>query len=126
MSTAPVDTPAQQGRSPRFWWVLGSILVAASVALVVWFGLSGTKGAVTATDVAFTREPREVTMVFDVDRPVGTVVTCHVKALDSDYATVGSTDVEIPASQERSTRESVVVRTTTQAVTATVDGCRPL
>ena len=32
-------------------------------------------------------------------------------------------DVEVPAAGERSTRQTVVIRTTTQAVTATVDQC---
>ncbi|MBM6547084.1 DUF4307 domain-containing protein [Janibacter sp. YIM B02568] len=132
MSSTPADDPFDEGddegaspaRSQRFWWVVGSLLVVAATAVVVWFGIEGTRGTVTATDVAFTRQPRQVTMVFDVDRPTGMVVTCHVKALDKSYATVGSVDVEVPASTERSTRQTVEIRTTTQAVTATVDHCR--
>ena len=134
MSTTPATDPFAEGYedegeggSPagrnRFWWVVGTVLVTVAVAVTVWFGIEGTKGTVTATDVAFTREERQVTLTFDVDRPVGMVVTCHVKALDKDYATVGSVDVEVPAAGERSTRQTVVIRTTTQAVTATVDQC---
>lgn len=123
MSTAPAPEPTG-GPSRRFWWVAGTALVTLAVAVTVWFGYLGTKGVVTSTVVGFTREPQLVTMTFDVDRPAGTVVTCHVKALDADYATVGSVDVEVPASEERSTRQTVEVRTTTQAVTATVEDCR--
>lgn len=139
MSTTPSGTPfvdgydedeevrangSGQGRSTRFWWVVGTLGVAVATAVTVWFGIEGTRGTGTATDGVFTREARQVTMTFDVDRPVGMVVTCHVKALDKDYATVGSVDVEVPASNQRSTRQTVTIRTTTRAVTATVDGCR--
>ncbi|GAA3606168.1 hypothetical protein GCM10022199_07610 [Marihabitans asiaticum] len=125
MSTA---VEGQDGTTPRDtrsrWWVVGGVLVLAAVAMTVWFGISMTRGAVSSTDIGFELEERQVTMVFDVDRPVGSVITCHVKALDGQYATVGSRDVEIPASEQRSDRQRVTVRTTTQAVTATVERCR--
>ena len=62
-------------------------------------------------------------MIFDVTRPTGTTVSCTVTAMDGEYGRVGTAEHEVPASDERTTRVRASVRTTTTAVTATVQEC---
>lgn len=111
-------------RGSRRWWAVGGVLVAVAVALTVWFGVSSTQDAITTTDVGFEHTgEREITMVFDLTRDPGTTVSCTITAMDGDYGRVGTAQHEVPASQERTTRVRAAVRTTTQAVTATVKQC---
>ncbi|NYF98933.1 DUF4307 domain-containing protein [Janibacter cremeus] len=115
---------ADPDRGSRRWWVIGTALVAVAVALTVWFAVSSTQDAVTATDVGFEHTgEREITMVFDLTREPGTTVSCTITAMDASYGRVGTAQHEVPASQERTTRVRAAVRTTTQAVTATVKQC---
>lgn len=118
------EAESRTDRGARHWWVVGGALVAVAVGLTVWFGLAGTEGAVTATDVGFEHtSDREVVMVFDVTRPPGTTVSCTVTAMDGTYGRVGTAEHEVPASEESTTRVRAPVRTTTRAVTATVQDC---
>lgn len=118
------EAEAAPDRGSRRWWVLGSAAVAVAVALTIWFGISSTRGAITTTDVGFEHTgEREITMVFDVTREPGTTVSCTITAMDGDYGRVGTAQQEIPASEERTTRVRAAVRTTTSAVTATVQQC---
>ncbi len=108
----------------RTWWVVGVVGVGVGVALAVWLGLANTLGAVTWTDTGYrVVDDRTVTVTFDVHRPPGTAVTCTVRALDSRFGTVGTVEVDVPAGPERSVSEQVTVRTTTRAVTGTVQRC---
>lgn len=118
------EADARSDRGPRIWWVLGGLFVAVGVALAAWFGVSSTDEAVTTTDIGFEKpSTREIVMVFDVTRPTGTSVVCTVTAMDGEYGRVGTVEHEVPAADERTTRVEAPVRTTTQAVTATVQDC---
>lgn len=118
---------AAPDRGSRRWWVAGGLFVVLASALVVWFGVSSTQGAVKATDIGYKHTgEREITMIFDVTREPGTAVSCTVTAMDGDYGRVGTAQHEVPASEERTTRVRAAVRTTTQAVTATVKQCSAL
>lgn len=118
------EAEARPDRGRRTWWLVGGLLVTVSVALAVWFGISGTEDAVTTTDIGFEHpSSREIVMVFDVTRPPGTEVSCTVTAMDGDYGRVGTAEHEVPAADERTTRVRASVRTTTAAVTATVQDC---
>ena len=115
---------ASPDRGQRRWWAIGGGFVLVATALTVWFGLSGTDGAVTTTDIGFERKgERELVMIFDVTRPVGTPLSCTVTAMDSKYGRVGTKEQSVPASDEKTTRVRAAVRTTTTAVTATVQEC---
>lgn len=108
----------------RRWWVVGGFLVAGALALTVWFGLSATQDAIITQDVGFEHQgDEEIVMIFDVTREPGTTVSCTITAMDGEYGRVGTAQHEVPASRERTTRVRVPVRTTTQAITATVKGC---
>lgn len=118
------DHEAAPGRGQRRWWIIGGAFVVVATALTIWFGISGTRGAVTSTDIGFERRgEREIVMVFDVTRPPGTAVECTITAMDGDYGRVGTAQHAVPASQEATTRVRASVRTTTTAVTATVKDC---
>lgn len=119
---AAAESRPDRGR--RVWWALGGLFVVVGGALAVWFGVSSTEGAVTTTDIGFEHSSsREIVMVFDVTRPTGTALSCTVTAMDGEYGRVGTVEHEVPAADERTTRVRAPVRTTTQAITATVQGC---
>lgn len=106
------------------WWVIGTIGVTLAVAVSVWLGLAYSVGRITWTDTGYrVLDDRTVEVDFDVHRPAGQAVTCVVRALDQGFGTVGSVEVAIPASEERSVHRQVTVRTTTRAVTGAVQSC---
>ena len=108
------------------WWAIGITGCLVGVALVVWLALAGSVGRVTWTDTGFdVVDDRTVVVDFDVHRPEGQAVTCVVRALDEGFATVGSLEVAVPASAQRSVHRRVTVRTTTRAVTGGVRECAP-
>ncbi|MGO4343025.1 DUF4307 domain-containing protein [Pedococcus sp. 2YAF34] len=106
------------------WWVVGIIGCTIGVGLAVWLGLANSLGAITATDTGYkVLDDRSVRVEFDVHRPAGEAVTCRIQALDATFGVVGVTDVDVPASDERSVHKVVVVRTASRAVTGVVDSC---
>lgn len=118
------EAESRRDRGSRRWWVVAAVLVALATALTMWFGISGTRGAITTTDIGFERNgEREIVMIFDVTRPAGTQLSCTVTAMDSKYARVGTKEHTVPASEASTTRVRAAVRTTTTAATATVQGC---
>jgi uncharacterized protein DUF4307 len=107
------------------WWAIGIAGVTVGVALAVWLGLSYSVGQVTWTDTGYrVIDDRSVQVDFDVHRPEGQAVTCVVRALDQAFGTVGTLEVQIPASPQGSVHRQVTVRTTTRAVTGVVRDCR--
>lgn len=118
------EAEAHPDRGHRRWWLIGGTFVVVATALAIWFGISGTDGAVTTTDIGFEhRGDREIVMIFDVTRPTGTALSCTITAMDGSYGRVGTKEQAVPASEERTTRVRASVRTTTTAVTATVPEC---
>lgn len=118
------EAEAHPDRGNRRWWFIGGGAVVVAVALTIWFGLSATQDAVKTTDIGFEHEgDRQITMIFDVTRPTGTALSCTVTAMDGTYARVGTKEQAVPADDERTTRVRATVRTTTRAVTATVQDC---
>ena len=106
------------------WWVIGTVGCAVGVALAVWLGLANSLGQVTWTDTGYrVLDDRTVTVDFDVHRSPGQAVQCRVQALDRSFGVVGALDVAIPAGQSRAVHRQVTVRTTSRAVTGTVDTC---
>lgn len=108
------------------WWLIGVVGCLLGAALVTWLALVNTVGRVTWTDTAYrVVDDRTVVVDFEVHRPEGQAVTCEVRALDQGFGVVGSLEVAVPASSERTVHRQVTVRTTTRAVTGTVRTCSP-
>jgi hypothetical protein len=108
------------------WWVVGIVGCAVGVALAVWLGLAYSLGQVTWTDTGYrVVDDRTVEVDFDVHRSAGQAVQCRVRALDQGFGVVGVLDVAIAPSPERSVHQHVTVRTTSRAVTGTVESCSP-
>lgn len=111
-------------RPSRRAWVLGSLAVAAGVAIAVWFGLSASLGHVTWQNTGYkVRSDRLVTVAYQVHRSPGRPVVCTIRALDVRHGTVGTTQDRIPAGPQADVNRRVQVHTTTTAVTGTVDTC---
>lgn len=111
----------------RRWVVIGGVLItvftAAVIALGVYLQMDRVRWTVTSYEVV---DDRTVEVGFDIRRPADTAVVCRVQALAIDFATVGATDVTIPADAgggAKTVHEDVVVRTTTRANTGTVQNC---
>jgi uncharacterized protein DUF4307 len=122
-SSMPLPRPAH---GTGKWWVVGVVGCLLGAAVAVWLGLSMSLGKVTWTDTGYrVIDDRTVEVDFDVHRPAGQAVTCVVRALDRGYGTVGTVEVAIPGSPERSVHRQVTVRTTTRAVTGVVKSCDP-
>jgi uncharacterized protein (DUF58 family) len=107
------------------WWVVGILGCTVGIVLAVWFGLAATVGRVSWTDTGYrVIDDRTVEVRFDVHRQPGQAVTCTVRALDRRFGTVGTLEVPLPPSPQTSVSQTVVVRTTTRAVTGVVRECR--
>jgi len=98
------------------WWVIGTLGVAAGVAVAVWFGVSSTLGLASWTTMSYVvMDDQSVRVTFELNRPADKTTTCTIHALARDFATVGSID--------QTTTETVTVRTTSRAVTGEVKTC---
>ncbi len=110
------------------WWVIGTLGIAAGIAVAVWFGLSATVGLASWTTTGYkVVDDRSVRVVFDLTRPAGKVTTCTIHALARDFSTVGTIDVAYPAPPADggavTGSETVTVRTAARAVTGEVKSC---
>ena len=109
------------------WWVVGIVGCTIGVALATWLGLANTLGQVTWTDTGYrVLDDRSVRVDFDVHRQPDQAVTCRVRALDQTFAVVGVVDVTVPATNDASVHQQVVVRTASRAVTGVVQTCSPI
>ena len=110
------------------WWVIGTLGVAAGVAVAVWFGIASTGGARELDDDRLQGARRPVRPGDVPAEPAGRRDdTCTIQALARDFATVGSLDVAYPAAPagsgaRRRPRRSPL-RTTSRAVTGEVKTC---
>ncbi|WP_347355037.1 DUF4307 domain-containing protein [Intrasporangium sp.] len=106
------------------WWIVGTIGIGGGIALAVWFGLSATLGVPTWETLGSKVVDDQTVMVkFQVTRPEGQPMTCQVRALAKDFATVGSVEVKVPRSPGDTSEERVTFRTTTRAVAGEVRTC---
>ena len=118
-TTLPRPAPGQLK-----WWVVGTVGILAGIALVVWFALSATLGLPSWQTLGYkVVSDQQVRVDFEVYRPGGAALTCTVEALARDFAPVGTSRVQVPASAEETTRQSVTLRTTSRAVTGQVRTC---
>lgn len=118
-TTLPRPAPGQLK-----WWVVGTVGILAGVGLAIWFGLSSTLGQPSWQTVSYkVVSDQQVRVDFQVYRPGGTALSCTVEALSRDFAPVGTSTVQVPASADETTNESVTLRTTSRAVTGQVKTC---
>jgi len=114
--------PTQDSR--RFWWVVGSLGVAAMTAVAVWFGLAATAGRVHWVNTGYVVESdTSVQVRFDLRREPDRAVTCAIEALDERHATVGSTEVSVGPAISSPSRHLADLRTVARATTGYVDRC---
>lgn len=108
------------------WRVIGVVGVLAMTALVVWFGIRGTVGAVVPEVTGYkVLSDAEIRVEYRLVRPADRAVTCVITALDHRKGRVGTVTDEIPGGATRVQR-TVTVRTTERAVTGVVDSCTRL
>lgn len=113
------------GRSRRRLWAVAGVLGAAFLAWVVWagLGLAGQQG-VTEHTVGFTDvTDSSVVLTFEVTKDPDATVTCEVRALSPDFATIGYDTVEIGRTDAPVVRTQVTIATQQRAVSAEVYGC---
>jgi hypothetical protein len=106
------------------WWVIGTLGIAAGIALAVWLGLSATLGRPSWQTVGYkVVDDQTVRVTFEVSRAGGKALTCTVEALARDFGTVGTARVAVPASVEETSTQTVTFRTASRAVTGRVRSC---
>jgi uncharacterized protein (DUF58 family) len=118
--------PASTRRGPRRAVVvtLLAVVVAAAIAVLVWFGLAQSTGVDVETYGYQVKDAQSVEVTFSVTTRPGTAVVCTLEALNDAHAQVGSKDVQIPAAEDEVTRYTVTVATAERAVTGVADSCR--
>lgn len=107
--------------------VLASTLAVLGVAWVVWVGLSRGSAPVTATVVTYhVVDPATVEVALDVTSDDGRAARCGLEARSRRHLAVGSAELEIPASEERTRRVNAEVRTQEEAASVVLTGCEPV
>jgi hypothetical protein len=126
---APARPPGRYGelRGPRRTAALAGLGVLAAVLLgyVMWVAWHHATPEVRAGLLSYDNgDPRSVSVVLEVVRPVGTPVTCEVRAQNVDDVTVGTARVAVPpeSSPDRQL-VTVVVPTSEQAVNGELVRC---
>jgi Domain of unknown function (DUF4307) len=121
-------TPSGTGRRIGPWAraAIGAAL-AAAVALAAWFAVEQTRRAPVSFDVIgfSVHGPEQVDVTFQVHMPPGTTAVCTVDALAESFAQVGTVDVPVGPSEERTSQHTVTVRTSEEATSGVVDRCDP-
>ena len=106
------------------WWVIGTLGIAAGIALAVWFGLSATLGQPSWQTTGYkVVDDQNVRVTFEVSRPGGKALTCTVEALARDFGVVGTSQVQVQASSDETSTQTANLRTTSRAVTGQVRTC---
>ncbi|MEO7753757.1 MAG: DUF4307 domain-containing protein [Terracoccus sp.] len=117
-------SPTRPAPGTLKWWVIGSLGIAAGIALATWLGLAATLGDPTWQTTAYkVVGDEQVRVSFQVYNPSGKDLTCTVEALARDFGRVGTLDVPVAASDSPESQHTVVVRTTSKAVTGDVKTC---
>ena len=128
---ARVDLDARYGRTPaaknrtRLVVVVSALAFAVVfVAWLVWGGLLGAPAQFQAVDTAHELvDDRTVDVTWQFTVTPGTDARCAVQALNSTFAIVGWTIVDVPASAARTRDLTQRVLTTEPAVTGLIYRC---
>lgn len=109
------------------WWVaVAALLALVGASWLVWAGLYGATGVVTARVDAFTvRSDTRIDVVLTVERPDPTRgAECLLYAQAVSYERVAEAPVVVPAGGQQLTRLTFELRTFKRATTAVVGNCR--
>lgn len=109
--------------SARAWWAVGAGL-AVLIALSAWWGWSVAHQPVRWQDVGFTIvSPTQARVTYDVFLYSESPVTCHLRALNTNYAEVGVATQRIDPAAGKAQRLTATLATTEEATTAVVHYC---
>lgn len=102
------------------------VALAACVGVAAWFTVAQQERTPISTTVhSFdVVGPEAVDVTFDVTMRAGTTGVCTVDALSESYAQVGTVDVPVGPNDGLVSRYTVTVRTSEEATTGVVAGCR--
>ena len=110
----------------RKQWVWAVLGIAAMTAIAVIYGLGAAAQPVRWQDVGFTVDSAtEATVTFDVYLYTDQDATCHVHALNHQYAEVGVAELEVSRANGMEQRHTVPITTVEEANTAVVRHCMP-
>jgi len=116
--------PARRGRRRTVTIAALSVVVAAAIGVLVWFGLAQGTGVSVETYGYSVKDAQSVSITFSVTTKPGTPVVCTLEALNDAHAQVGSKDVKIPAADQQVVQYTATVATAERAVTGVADSCR--
>lgn len=108
----------------KFAIILGVLAMALAIGYIAW--ASFTTDTIRGKNVGFNVLSSEaIEITFDVAKPQDMTVVCTLDALNTNYAQVGTRDVEIGPAEQFEQRFTTEIRTTETAVTAVVESCVP-
>ncbi len=106
------------------WWVLGIVFTLAFGGWLFYREYSVAGERVMARLMAFDIvDARTASIRFEVTKPPEQAVVCTLQAQDVHHAVVGSAQVTVGPSPQRTTTQEATIRTTTPAVAALVHSC---
>ena len=109
--------------SARAWWAVGAGM-AILIALTAWWGWGVAHQAVRWQDVGFKIvSPTEARVTYDVFLYSEKPVTCHLRALNTNYAEVGVAVQHVNPALGKAQRLTATLATTDVATTAVVHYC---
>lgn len=125
------DLAARYGRTPerrrrdRIVGISVAVgIVVVMLAWVVWGGLADPRGTIDTQDTGSTRiDEHAIQIDFAVTVEPGTPVRCAVNAFDRNHTTVGWVELDIEPADRWTTPQSVVVRTSDEAIGGLVYRC---
>lgn len=107
------------------WWAVGIVGCTAMVAAIIWIAWFNAATVVTFTTVSYdVVDDQNVTVEFDVHKDPRRPAVCRLRAMASNFSTVGSIEVPIPPADASSTGHTVTIRTVARATTGAVRDCR--
>lgn len=111
----------------RKQWVWVSLGLAAMTAIAIIYGLGAAAQPVRWQDVGFTIDSAtEATVTFDVYLYSDQDATCHVHALNKQYAEVGVSQLDVARADGVEQRFTLPITTVEEANTALVRHCMPV
>lgn len=131
MMSTPPDLPEPEDeaanarpRLSRRGWVAVGAGLAALIAVAAWFGWDQASQPVRWQDVGFTvLSPTQTEVTFDVYLYTDQPITCHVHAMNVQYAEVGVGEVQVDPSLGSEQRFTLTIPTVEEANAALVRAC---
>ena len=107
----------------RWRWI--SSVGIGLMAIGVLYVSMANYNPVQSQDIGFSvKNPTQVTLDFELTKPLDAVAVCSVEALNEQFGQVGYKVLEIGPQETGKVRLTVSINTTELATTALVDECR--